>query len=46
MTQEEFVDSSKSIHGDKYDFVKGNKVYSPEPCCFVPREINVLLTKW
>lgn len=24
---------------------KGNKVYSPENCCFVPNEINCLFTK-
>lgn len=28
---------------DKDILVKGNKVYSPETCCFVPREINLLL---
>ena len=30
---------------DKDILVKCNKVYSPETCCFVPPEINVLLTK-
>lgn len=30
---------------DKDILVKGNKVYSPETCCFVPNEINALLTK-
>lgn len=30
---------------DKDIIVKGNKVYSSETCCFVPNEINALLTK-
>jgi len=29
---------------DKDIIVKGNTVYSPETCCFVPQEINKLLT--
>lgn len=29
---------------DKDIIVKGNKVYSPETCCFVPNKINLLLT--
>ena len=29
---------------DKDILVKGNKVYSPETCCFVPQEINGLFT--
>jgi hypothetical protein len=27
---------------DKDILVKGNKIYSPETCCFVPQEINLL----
>lgn len=30
---------------DKDIIIKGNKVYSPETCCFVPREINTIFTK-
>lgn len=30
---------------DKDILVKGNKVYSPETCCFVPPRINVLFTQ-
>lgn len=30
---------------DKDILVKGNKVYSPQTCCFVPTEINTLLVK-
>lgn len=32
-------------HLDKDILLKGNKVYSPETCCFVPHEINTLFTK-
>ena len=32
-------------HLDKDILLKGNKVYSPEACCFVPHEINNLLNK-
>lgn len=35
----------KGWHLDKDILVKGNKVYSPETCCFVPAEINYLLTQ-
>lgn len=30
---------------DKDILIKGNKIYSPETCCFVPKEINTLFTK-
>lgn len=30
---------------DKDILFKGNKVYSPETCCFVPSQINALFTK-
>ena len=32
-------------HLDKDILIKGNKIYSPETCCFVPHEINCLFTK-
>jgi hypothetical protein len=32
-------------HLDKDILVKGNKVYSPETCCFVPNEINSFFVK-
>lgn len=30
---------------DKDILIKGNKIYSPETCCFVPPEINNLIVK-
>jgi len=32
-------------HLDKDILVKGNKIYSPETCCFVPQELNSLFVK-
>ena len=33
------------FHLDKDILIKGNKVYSEDTCCFVPPEINSLITK-
>lgn len=33
----------EQYHLDKDILIKGNKVYSPDTCCFVPQEINKLL---
>jgi hypothetical protein len=35
----------ESFHLDKDILFKGNKVYSPDTCCFVPQEINNLFTR-
>ena len=35
----------QKIHLDKDILCKGNKIYSPENCIFVPNNINVLFTK-
>ena len=37
-------ENGKPFQLDKDILVKGNKVYSPETCCFVPQEMNTLLT--
>lgn len=39
---ENYIDN---FYLDKDILIKGNKEYSPETCCFVPNEINVLFTK-
>lgn len=35
----------EGYHLDKDILEKGNKIYSPTTCCFVPEDINALLTK-
>jgi len=35
----------KGWHLDKDILFKGNKIYSPETCCFVPQEINKLFIR-
>jgi hypothetical protein len=34
-----------NFHLDKDILIKNNKIYSPETCCFVPKEINFLFIK-
>lgn len=44
-TFSESVDEDgKPFQLDKDILVKGNKIYSPETCCLVPQEVNILLT--
>ena len=45
-----YNDNYYQIHGevmclDKDILIKGNKIYSPETCCFVPEKINTLFVK-
>lgn len=35
----------KGYHLDKDILVRGNNVYGPDTCCFVPKEINSMFTK-
>lgn len=35
----------EGYHLDKDILIKGNKIYSPETCCFVPYDINTMFTK-
>lgn len=36
----------EGYHIDKDLLIKGNKVYSPETCCFLPKEINAIFKKY
>lgn len=36
-------DKGRPYQLDKDILIKGNRVYSPETCCFVPKDINLLL---
>ena len=36
-------ESDKPYQLDKDILVKGNKIYSPETCCFVPQKLNTIL---
>lgn len=35
----------ENYHLDKDILIKGNKIYSPSTCCFIPSEINKIFTK-
>ena len=37
--------NGEEMHLDKDILVKGNKIYSPQTCIFVPKRINLLFTK-
>lgn len=39
------LENPKNFHIDKDIIVKGNKIYSPETCCFVPAIVNTIFCK-
>ena len=43
LDQKGFINKGWAL--DKDILVKGNKIYSPDTCCFVPQEVNNLFVK-
>ena len=45
MAEEFYIVDDEKMDLDKDILVKGNKLYSPETCCFVPHRINLYFEK-
>ncbi len=45
MEQNYNLETMEDWHLDKDILIKGNKIYSPETCCFVPQEVNSFFVK-